>query len=273
MPDFKKVLTEDLFNQGYRAILAGLGFIDVIQGITSTRKEAVLNPAPFVEETNDGVEGFKSVLMEIIHLIVQRNAIDHKKLFNREKQLYIASTPLKLNTQQILSELRLGYVYGVNSIKSYQLALGLNPDIEKEQTDAEWENGDRSRYYPHIVQNLEQNTSPEEDIVPVKAPKTQKPPISNKQIEKDIEKTGNPNLKYKMKSSEEPTNEEAGLPEGIEDAPYKSLDVLPAPVQKLSKHLQQTWLDVFNKTYKGKDTEKKAFRVAWSVINKMRGKV
>jgi cation transport regulator ChaB len=181
LPDLSKVLAEELFNQGYRAILSGLGFVDVIQGITSTRKEAVLNPAPFIEETNAGVDGFKSFLMEIIYLIVKENKIEHRKLFNRDNKLYIANTPLKINVQPIIDQIRSGFVYGAASIKTYQQSLGLDPNIERHQMDAENENGDRERFYPHITQNTEDKGID----IPVKKNKV---PTTKKEVEKNVSK-------------------------------------------------------------------------------------
>jgi hypothetical protein len=163
MPDLKKVIAEELFNQGYRAILSGLGFVDIIQGITSTRKEAVLNPAPFIEEVNAGVEGFKDLLKEIIFKIVDRNSIDHRKLFDRNMKFYIANSPLKMNVEHLLSEMRLGHIYGNISIQTYQEILGVDPNTERERIAEEWERGDRSLFYPYIVQNTEKDFSPEEE--------------------------------------------------------------------------------------------------------------
>jgi hypothetical protein len=197
IPDLSKILSQELFAQGYRAILGGLGFVDVIQGITSTRKEAVLNPAPFIEEVNAGVDGFKSLLTEIIYLIVKENKIEHSRLFNRNQKFYIANTPLKVNVQPILSDLRQGFIYGSLSVKTYQEVLGIDPETERERMKDEWENGDRELFYPHIVQNQEDKGI--DTDLPNKAV-TKKPPVSNKQVEKDNEKQANPEMTTKIKA-------------------------------------------------------------------------
>lgn len=196
IPDLSKALSMELFNQGYRAILSGLGFVDVIQGITSTRKEAVLNPAPFIEEVNAGLDGFKDLLMEIIYTIIKVNGEDHRKLFNRNKKFYIANTPLKVNVEPILTDLRQGFIYGSISIKTYQEALGIDPETERERMEDELENGDRELFYPHITQNLEDKGID----IPLSSKK--KAPITDKQIEKDLEKEpdGKEDKTYKIRA-------------------------------------------------------------------------
>lgn len=336
MPDLRNMLSMDLFNQGYRAILSGLGFVDVIQGITSTRKEAVLNPYPFIEEVNAGVDGFKSLLTEIIYLIVKENQIDHRKLFNRNRKFYISNSPLKVNVQPILDSLRSGFVYGALSVKSYQEILGIDPETERERMKDEWENGDRDLFYPHLVQNVE--ATPD---VPPSAKTIAKPPVSKKQVEKDVEKEKNgpePELTTKIKAAieetdnyfryrvEDPQNfqkdsfrtiflskdkglkaiigklkgqtttkvqsllfdkekwtkeeahkwvtenyaEEAALTENIEDAPYHQLDELPASVKKLPEKLQRMWMHIWNSVYDKTKDEARAFRSAWSQVNKQK---
>jgi len=201
IPDLRNILTMELFNQGYRAILAGLGFVDVIQGITSTRKEAVLNPAPFIEEVNAGVDGFKSLLMEIIYLIIAENKLDHRKLFNRNKKLYIANTPLKVNVQPILSDLRQGMIYGALTIKTYQEVLGIDPETERERMLDEWESGDRELFFPHATQNIQ-----EKGTEPVALPpEAKKPPTSDKEVEKDVEKEADGITDLKTKGALEET--------------------------------------------------------------------
>lgn len=329
IPDLRNILSEELFSQGYRAILAGLGFVDVVQGLTSTRRESILNPAPFIEEVNAGVDGFKSLLMELILLIIKENKIDHSRLFNRNNKLYIASSPLKINVATILDQLRSSFVYGAISVKTYQELLGINPDTERERMKDEWENGDRDLFYPHLVQNRED--------LPDIYTKTEKPPITKKEIEKNLEQEKNPELKikaaleetenYYRNRLEEPnlfqkdsfrtiwlskekgikaiigkkknetstslqsilfdknrwTKQDAekwvkenystsSLSENIEKAPYHKLEELPISVKKLSKELQELWMKVWNETYDRYGEESRAYRTAWSVVNKQRVK-
>ena len=118
IPDMAPMLKEELYNQGYRALLAGLGFIDVIQGISNTRKESVLNPKPFIAEVNAGVDGFKSILMDLVKLIIERNKDSHRKLFSDNNTMMIVSSPLRINVEVLLEMIRSAYDRGPISIQS-----------------------------------------------------------------------------------------------------------------------------------------------------------
>jgi len=155
IPDLSKIVSEELYRQGYRAILSGLGFIDVIQGLSSTRRESILNPKPFVSEVNDGVEGFKLMLLDVIYQIIDRNRDLHKKLFSDKGKILITNSPLKINVEQILDAIRSGYDRGPISIRSYLEALGFDFETEKEQRVKELKDGLEDLFYPHLVQNQE----------------------------------------------------------------------------------------------------------------------
>jgi cation transport regulator ChaB len=155
IPDLSKIVSEELFRQGYRAILSGLGFIDVIQGISSTRKESVLNPKPFLAEVNDGVDGFKMMLLDIIYQIIDRNKESHREMFSDKGQILVVNSPLKINVEQILDAIRSGFDRGVISIESYMSTLGFDFEIEKEKRQKELSEGYEDLFYPHLIQNRE----------------------------------------------------------------------------------------------------------------------
>ena len=248
IPDLTKILSEELYRQGYRALLCGLGFIDVLQGVSSTRKESVLNPKPFIAEVNSGVDGFKTVLLEIINLIVLKNKDDHKKLFSENNNLKITNSPLKINVEEIIDQIRSGFVYGVVSIKTYQEVLGVDPDKELQRLQKEWNDGLRDVCYPHLIQNQEEKGIDTQKITP----------ISKKQIEKQTEKTKKPKNMQK-----------ANVKDDLIEAPYQNLEDLPKAVQKYSKHAQEIWRAAFNAAMKEKpNDEAYAFRVAWSALQK-----
>lgn len=260
IPDLRTILSEELYRQGYRALLCGLGFIDVLQGVSSTRKESVLNPKPFIAEVNSGVDGFKTVLLEIINVIIERNKLTHKKLFSENVGLKITNSPLKINIEVILDSLRSGFVYGVVSIQSYQEMLGIDPDKELQRMKREWNDGLRDIYYPHIIQNQEDKgiDTHQNQVSPV--------PITKKQIEKTQEKTKVPSNMKKAIVINEPIDPNL---ETLEEAPYNNLDALPKAVQKMPKHAQQIWKSAFNAAFKEKpDDESYAFQVAWAAANK-----
>lgn len=190
IPDLTKIINEELYRQGYRAMLAGMGFIDVIQGLSSTRKESVLNPKPFLAEINDGVEGFKLMLLDVVYQIAAKNKA-HKKLFSDKGSLLITNKPLKINVEQMLDDIRSGFDRGPISIQSYLGALGFDLDTEKEQRQKEAESGLEDLMYPHIISNQEEKGI--DTFQPTK-------PCSQKQenLEKEGKKPNSPeSKKYK----------------------------------------------------------------------------
>ena len=246
IPDLSKILSEELYRQGYRALLSGLGFVDVIQGVSSTRKESVLNPKPFISEVNAGVDGFKTVLLEIINLIIANNKDSHKKIFSDNVDLKITNSPLKINVEEIIDQLRSGFVYGVVSIRTYQEVLGVDPDKELQRLKKEWENGMRDTCYPHMIQNQEDKGI---DTVP----------LTKKQIEKQGEKQKKPEDMQEAEVINEP------IDSNLEIAPYDK-DNPPDFLKKYPKGAINIFIEVFNKEYpKGEDY---AFPVAWTALKR-----
>jgi hypothetical protein len=250
IPDLLPILREELYSQGSRSILSGLGFVDVIQGISSTRKESVLNPKPFIAEVNAGVDGFKSVLMDVINLIIVENKLDHKKLFSDNNELKIVASPLKINVETLIDSLRSAFVYGTISIKTYQEVLGIDPDQELERMKKEMTDGLRDVYYPHLIQNTEKDP----DLNVSLPPKTTK-----KQEEKQVEKEKQP-----VQEAGEQV-EEGIIQDDLEIAPYTETKY-PKYLSKYPKDARDLWIKVFNESLpKGEDY---AFPSAWSVMKK-----
>jgi len=171
IPDLSKIVSEELYRQGYRAILSGMGFIDVIQGLSSTRRESILNPKPFISEINSGVADFKSILLEVIYKIVDKNKSKHRKLFSDKGKIFVTNSPLKINIEQILDAVRSGYDRGPISIQSYAEALGFDYETEKERRTKEAKEGMEELFYPHVISNQEDKGK---DVVIPSKPKTKK---------------------------------------------------------------------------------------------------
>jgi predicted Zn-ribbon and HTH transcriptional regulator len=282
IPDLRKILSQELYQQGYRAILAGLGFIDMLE-ISPSRQEARMNPKAFISEINEGVSGFKSMLLEVIYLIEDRNKAKHPIMFSDKGKILIVNSPLRINVEQILDALRSGYDRGVASIESYQEILGLDPTTEKERRKKELDNGLEDLMYPHLIQNREDIP---DRVIPAK-PKKEK----EENNEDQNKKKNTPETKTKTASIEEiakckkcghefdylsvqeagmgwvkcPKCEEAVTQEDLIIAPYDK-DNPPAFLKKYPKGAQEVFIDVFNKSLpKGEDY---AFPVAWSAMKR-----
>jgi len=254
IPDLLPILREELYAQGSRSILSGLGFIDIVQGVSSTRKESVLNPKPFVAEVNAGVDGFKTMLMDIIGLIVVENKGSHKKLFSDNTYLKIISSPLKINVETLIDSLRSAFVYGTISIKTYQEILGIDPEQELERMRKEWEPDKdginlRQIYFPHTIQNLEDKGIDTELNV--------KPTITKKQEEKKVEKEKQP-----VQKAEDQT-----IQEFLEQAPYTETNY-PDYLKKYPEHARKIWISTWNSVYAKTKDETKAFKIAWNALQK-----
>jgi len=243
IPDLKGMLSEELYRQGYRAILAGLGFVGVMQGVGNTREQEVINPKPFVAEVNAGVDGFKSMLMDVIRLIIVENKYDHKKLFSDKNYLKVVNTPLNINTSLILDDIRSAYIYGTISVQTYQEVLGIDPDQELERMKKEWSDGLREIYYPHLIQNSEDKGV--DAVIPT----------TKKQIEKNTEKEKKPTTMNKAEKV-------------LEEAPYKNLDELPEYIKKMTVKCQETFMATFNSVYEETGNEAKSLSIANSAAQR-----
>jgi len=73
IPDLEAMFKQTLFSNAEKAILAGFGFIDIIQGVGSNRKESIINPRAFIREIDSGMRGFKLVISDLLELIKEKN--------------------------------------------------------------------------------------------------------------------------------------------------------------------------------------------------------
>ena len=257
IPDLSKVLKEELYRQGYRSLLAGLGFVDMLE-ISPSRQETRLNPKAFVSEINDGVGGFKAMLLEAISLIEQKNKSNHGKIFSDKGKLTIVSSPLRINVEQILDALRSGYDRGVLSIQTYQEILNLDPQTEKDRRINEERTGLNDICYPHVITNQEQY--PDD---PGKVTLQPAKPKSDKKVLPD-RLPGTPEAdNFKAKIINEP------IDKNLEESPYNDLESLPKAVKKYPKKAQEIWKSAFNAAMEEKpNDEAYCFRVAWSALQK-----
>ena len=154
IPDLKTLFNAELFEQAERNILSGLGFIDIIQGVASSRRESVLNPKAFIEEINSAVADFKQMLNTLLYLIAEKNS-SHVK-YNASK-LHICSSPVRaFLTDEFKDKLRLLYDRGCLSKRNFTELVGeVDYDTERFLREKEAEGGDDYTMYPPIIQNQE----------------------------------------------------------------------------------------------------------------------
>jgi hypothetical protein len=216
--------------------------------ISPSRQESRLNPKAFVSEINEGVEGFKGILLEAIFLIEEHNKNAHKKLFSDKGKITIVNSPLKINVENFLADLRSGFDRGAMSIQSYQEILQLDPITEKERRKKELENGDEDLFYPHLIQN--QEATPDRMGIPAK-------PKDNTKLEDQ----------NKLKNTPETKNKTASLEDDLEMAPY-TMENYPSYLKKYPKHAIEIWVTTFNEVLKKTGEESKAFPIAWNSLKR-----
>jgi len=154
IPDLSTIFAPALFEQAERNILSGLGFIDVIQGVSSTRRESTLNPKAFIQEVNSGVESFKDIMKQLLVLIKYKNDT-HIKYTNSE--FYVCSSPVKaFMSDEFKTSIRSLYDRGCLSKRTYAELVG-EVDFRTEIYRREKEAKDGTDYtmYPQITQNQE----------------------------------------------------------------------------------------------------------------------
>jgi len=274
IPDLQTIFASTLFEVADRNILTGLGFIDVAEAVSNSRKESVLNPKVFITDVKQAVEDFKNhILIPLVFKIKDKNE-ENKKYIN--KKFYITSSPVKaFLTDGFKDRIRQAYDRGTISKKTFTELVGeVSFENEVYQRKEETKQGLDETLYPPIIDNREGaglDVQGQEPINKIGKNGKEIPP-SKQGIEKKIYNIGAiEETEIPEKIEEQEANPEDARLEG---APYQNIKDLPPEVKKLSKPKQKAWLKIFNNAYnyklkETKDTKKAeeyAFAVAWSKI-------
>jgi len=252
---------EDMFNVNITAsvernILAGLGFIDIVEAVTTSRRESVLNPKAFIEEVNKGVSDFTKILEHVLDAILEVNK-KHKKYANSE--YYITHSPVRpFLTDDFKQELRLAWKNGVLSDRTYaEMVAEVDFRTEVFRRQKEAKDGTEMIMYPHITQNMEEQESMLETL-------RNKELLGIEDSPEDENEDGSP------KSPDKIEDKDKFDKSSLEGAPYKTVKNLPSGVKNsMSISLQRVFLRAFNRAYNTYKSDERAFRIAWSVIKKI----
>ena len=156
IPDYAKVIKQELYSPIEKRLLQGLGLVEIVEGTSSTRKESILNPKPFIAEVSQGIEDFKQLLIDIMLTIEEKNSTSHRKYFG--ESIHIHNTPVKnFITDSVKEHLRSMYDRGLVSKQTYSEVAGENIyfDVEVERRKKETEKDLDKHMYPPIIQNQE----------------------------------------------------------------------------------------------------------------------
>jgi cation transport regulator ChaB len=265
IPEYSRALTQELYAPVERRILAGLGFVEVIEGISTSRRDAILNPKPFVREIKQGIDDFIALLVDIMETIKEKN-ISHKKYTGNI--IKIVNSPIQeFLTNDAKELLRNVYDRGGLSQRTFIEVVGnMDYDLEVKRRRDELANGEEIIMYPHPIMNREADISPEEEL---------RFKQTDEQVDEDEipeDKKGPEKVNYVQNNLTR--EEEAELFEIakkiLEQAPYNKIEDLPASVRNaLTPTLQRTFMRVFNDALSRYKDETRAFKIAWSVIKKI----
>jgi hypothetical protein len=274
IPEYSKVLNAGLYENVEKRLLAGLGLIDIVEGTSSTRRESLLNPKPFITETENGIKDFIALLSDIIVTIKKENINKHKKYMNEKIELHYH--PIKqFVTDTIRDHFRSCYDRGILSKQTYAEIVGqVDFDIEIARRNAEKKNKTDEICYPPIIQNKEEQIYKDETFTKEPTPK-----IPDNKLKKDDippDKTGPEKINYKANEEEPYDGSDQEFVEALqefskvfEQSPYQRNEDLPPAVQKYSNEKQKAFRDAFNNSLKQYKNETIAFKVAWAILKKI----
>jgi len=154
IPDLSTIFEPKLFEQAERNILAGMGFIDVIDSASSTRRESILNPKPFIEDVKGAVEDFAQVIQEVINLIKVKNK-DNRKYMNT--QMKVGHSPVTpFLTDKFKERIRQLYDRGrISSKTAVEIIAEVDFEMEVKRREQEDSKGIQESMYPPVTQNQE----------------------------------------------------------------------------------------------------------------------
>lgn len=163
IPDFERILKSALYSPIERRILASIGFIEVVEGVTTSRKDSVINPKVFMSEVQAGVNDFSCLLKDILLTIIEENKNLRPKLMKADI-IQVRTSPIKQFLSNDAKEfLRSQYDRGLISKRTFVELCGdmdFDAEIERrtEETDAKLDD----LMTPPMIQNINQGVPGQE---------------------------------------------------------------------------------------------------------------
>ena len=193
IPDLKDIFDNKLFEVAEKGILSGLGFIDIAEGVSANRKESILNPKPFIQETKKGVKDFKNIIKELVYKIIEKNKDKHKKYAN--VKFRVISSPITgFMTDKFKERVRQCWDRGKISNKTaIEVIAEMDFETEVKRREQEAKDGVDVTMYPNVTENREgtgmdipgdPSAHPEKQQEVVKTEKKEKIPDAKKGTEK-----------------------------------------------------------------------------------------
>jgi hypothetical protein len=178
IPDLTKLFNSSIISPINYDLLAGLGLIE-LQGFSSDRQEAILNPKVLVEEILNGINDAKALYEEVLDLIIEKNESLHPKHMGQDIRIVpgVAKAFLNDNMRKLIKD------YTNTGIVSIEdafegLPQGFDFTVSKKRRQQESENGDEELFFPRVLMNQDSNTVP--DVNDTRTPTPYEIPKSDK---------------------------------------------------------------------------------------------
>jgi hypothetical protein len=166
IPDLTKLFNESVIKPINNDLLCGLGLVE-LQGFSSDRQEAILNPKVMVEEILSGVSDFKALMEEITDLIIEKNTELHPKSMGQDIRVIpgVVKAFLTDNMRKLIKD---HVNTGILSIEDAfeGLPQGLDFEISKKRRQQEAEKGDERLFFPRVIMNVDNNALPDTSRAP-----------------------------------------------------------------------------------------------------------
>ena len=275
IPELGKIFDEKIVRSTDKNLLSSLGMIE-LQGFSSTREEAILNPKVLVEEVVDAVQDWANLLQDVMVEMMARNIPKHPKLANNEIQV-IPGIIKAFLTEEMKSMLRSLYDRGILSKQNASEDIAnLNFEVQVNRRVREDERDLQTIMIPPVIQNFEDKPNldiNQDDLEDQdKKPGTPEADNFNNAI---LDYYGKKHLKRKKKKKKKNKDDPDYRSEDEEIiAPFENINELPDNVKNvLPVQAQLIWLRVFNSVLKETGDEERAIRSAWSQVSKTYEKV
>lgn len=298
IPDLTKIFDDKIIKSTDRNLLSSLGLIE-LQGFSSDRQEAIMNPKVLIEEVADAVQDWANLLEDVMIEMLKRNEATHPTLVKGAVRV-IPGKVKAFITDDMRALLRSLYDRGILSKQTgIEDIADVDFEVEIERRQKEDERGLQETMKPPVIQNLEQYTDPEMDENNLedqdKKPGTPEADNFNNAVLQHYGKQGKKKTKkrlmvrchkcnYKFDYANTPEAgmgyvkcencktpiDQDGHVYAIKDeiiAPYQNIDDLPDNVKNvLPVPAQLLWLRVFNSILEKTGDEDRARRGAWSKV-------
>jgi hypothetical protein len=123
IPEYKRILSGEIYAPIEKRLLMGLGLIDIAEGLSSSRRESILNPKPFIAEIYTAIDDFKQLLNDLFQTIVIENTTA-KKYFSGRTIKISNTAPKQFIPTDLKEHLRSLYDRGVLSKETYADLMG-----------------------------------------------------------------------------------------------------------------------------------------------------